>query len=319
MNSGYLSLYDSVFFDESTILSLYLQDGMRISHDGGRTWDRLFVENGGLPEASGGFLLYGLEFLDRQIGWAFGTRLIKTEDGGKTWAALKLPEWIDNQKAKFLNENIGYVAGRGGYCERGTGECNTWLSVYKTIDGGKTWRRSFRTKEFDTPWGIEIVDENIAMIIGGGSSLYRTTDGGRTWKAILRNEIGRVMSISRSSDDRYWLFGKNSIRFSDDIGRTWHKAENLNESVVGHEWWSVDFTDEGLGVAVSEEAVIILTRDNGRTWKQISTNLHVDGKVPVPNNPFNEQFRVVELFGNKGIINGSQRDYLLSIPTNCDD
>jgi photosystem II stability/assembly factor-like uncharacterized protein len=311
-NSGYLSMYDAGVFDDRNILALYSQDGMHVSHDGGKTWERVFIESGGLPKETGGFGLEGLDVLDSRVGWAFGQSLIKTIDGGRTWTNLKLPEWIDNQQVKFLNENVGFIAGRGGFCERGSGRCNTWLSVYKTVNGGRTWRKSFKTKEFDTPWKITFVDENIAMIIGGGGWLYRTVDGGRSWKAILMRDVGRVMSISRSPDGFFWLFGKNSIRFSDDLGKTWYQAENLPRSAVEHEWWSVDFTKDGLGVAVSEDASILVTRDGGRSWNLVTTNLHVNGKLPVHDNPFTEALRGIRLYGDRGIITGSQRDYVIS-------
>lgn len=310
MNSGYLSMSDAVFFDDQKIMALW-QDGIRVSHDGGKTWGLPFAETGELSKATGG--VWGIDFLDAKIGWAFGNGLIKTDDGGQSWKDIELPEWIDNQQVKFLNENVGFIAGRGGYCERGSGRCNTWLSVYKTVNGGKTWRKSFKTKDFDTPWDILLVDENIAMITGGGDSLYRTTNGGRTWKKIIDGKNMSVLSVSRSPDGRFWLFGKNSIRLSDDLGLTWHAADNVDENLVDHEWWSVDFSNEGIGVAVSDDAAVMLTRDSGRSWKQVLTNLHVNGKIPIPNNPFNEQFQGVQLYGDKGIIRGSQRDYLFSI------
>ncbi len=36
MNDGYLDMLDVAFFEEKTIFALYLQDGLRVSHDGGR-------------------------------------------------------------------------------------------------------------------------------------------------------------------------------------------------------------------------------------------------------------------------------------------
>jgi photosystem II stability/assembly factor-like uncharacterized protein len=310
LNAGYLSLYDVGFFDDRNILALYSQDGMRVSRDGGGTWERLSIQSGGIPKET--FGLQGLDLLNSKIGWAFGQSLIKTVDGGRTWANVKLPEWIDNQQAKFLDEDIGFIAGRGGYCERGSGRCDTWLSVYKTANGGKTWRESFKTKEFDTPWKITFVDENIAMIIGGGGWLYRTADGGMSWKAIIKRDFGRVMSISRSPDGLFWLFGKNSIRFSDDLGKTWYQAENVSRNAVDHEWWSVDFTKDGLGVAVSEDASILVTHDSGKSWNQVTSNLHVNGRLLVRDNPYMEALRGIHLYGNRGIITGSQRDYVIS-------
>ena len=266
-------MYDAEFLDENTIFALYLEDGMRMSHDGGKTWRRMFAESGGIPKGSG-YSPHTLEFLYQSTGWAAGSSLISTRDGGQTWQNIRVPEWMDSLKVKFLNENVGYVAGRGGYCERGTGRCKLWMGVYKTTDGGRTWKKSFRTRENTTPWDIVIVDESIAMITADSGWLYRTDNGGRSWKPVLDKDYHHVMSISRAPDGCYWLFGTSSIRVSDDLGLTWKKAENIDEGIVNHEWWSVDFTEDGLGVAVSEEAAIALTRDGGRSWKQVTSNLH---------------------------------------------
>lgn len=307
MNSGYLSLYDAAFLDETTILTLHLQDGFRISNDGGRSWKRMFAESGGVPEATEGWTLNGLEFLDGRTGWAFGSCLIKTVDGGKTWQRIKLPEWMDNIKASFLSENVGFLTGRAGF--RG----NTSLVVYRTRDGGKTWRKSFRTKEIDSPWDLIVVNSKVAMITAGGGWLWRTADGGTTWKKILSRDYGRVMSISRSHNGRFWLFGKNSIRVSDDLGVTWRDAEGLDKSLIDHEWSSVDFMETGLGVAVAEDSAIALTRDGGLTWREIRSNLHSQDRIQVPDNPFDEALRGIRLYGKRGIINGSQRDYIVTI------
>lgn len=323
-NDGYISMYDAEFLDENTILALYPEDGMRMSHDGGRTWQRMFAENGGNPKGTGAYSLSKLDFLDRSMGWAGGSSLVSTRDGGLTWQNIRLPEWMDNLRFRFLNENAGYVAGRAGFCNRDRDRCNTSLTLYKTGDGGKTWKKSFRTREIDTLWDIVIADESIAMMTAGGSYLYRTQDGGRSWKTVLDRDYHHVKSIYRAPDGRFWLFGTNSIRVSDDLGLTWKKAENIDEDIVNHEWESVDFTKEGLGVAVSEDAAIALTRDGGRSWKQVTSNLHYQGKLPVPSSSlygplYYDQLQGIRLYKNKGIITGSQRDYLITIADPTDE
>ena len=311
MNDGYLSLYASVFLEENKILSLYLQDGFRISHDGGHSWKRMF-EPTGIPSATLGYTLQSLEFIDSRTGWASGSCLIATHDGGETWERLELPEWMDNIRVKFQTPSIGYAAGRAGFCNRDRSRCNTSLAVYKTIDGGKKWKLSFRDRKLTIPWDIIAIDENVAMMIGDGRRLFRTQNAGKSWKIVLQQDHGS-MSISTSPNGRFWLFGTNSIRFSDDLGLTWQQATHIDESIVNNEWWSVDFTRDGIGVAVSEEAAIAITRDGGQSWKQVQSNLHINGKIPVANNPFDEQLRSIRLNRNIGIINGSQRDYLLTI------
>lgn len=314
VNNGYLNLYDAVILDTQNILTLHLQDGFRISHDGGQSWQKLYNETGGLPGATGGFRLSSLDFIDPIHGWAGGSCLIKTVDGGISWQNVKIPEWIDNMEIKFLNENTGYIAGRGGSCDRGTGECNLWLSVYKTINGGRTWKRVLKTHDGDTPWQIFAVNEDITMVTFGGGWLYRTEDGGKSWKSVLSGLSQRVMSISRSPNGRLWIFGRCSILRSDDLGVTWIKAAGFPDDVIHHEWWSAAFNETGVGIAVAEDAAIAITYDSGDSWKRVLSNLHFNNKIPVSDCPLDEQLRSVMIRGNKGIIQGSQRDYLFEIP-----
>jgi photosystem II stability/assembly factor-like uncharacterized protein len=310
---AYLSMFDAVYLDEQTIF-LHSWDGMMISYDGGQTWQRLF-EPTGVPGATGGYTIQNLEFLNSKTGWASGTCLISTHDGGLTWANIKLPEWMDNIKVKFLNEDVGYVAGRAGFCDRDRDRCNTRMSVYKTTDGGKSWRKSYSDRKYSVPWDIKILDESVALIQANGNDVLRTDDGGQSWTKVYGREYGGAKSIGSAPDGRLWIFGNKSIFISDDLGRTWLPADNVDETVVNHDWSSVDFTKEGLGVAVSEDAAIAVTRDGGQSWRQVASNLHVNGKMPVPDNPFDETLRGLKLHGNHGIIMGGQREYLIKI---CD-
>src|ERR1044071_8750041 len=82
----------------------------------------------------------------------------------------------------------------------GTGENNSQRSVsygngvYKSDDGGKTWRNvGLKTSEHIGRIAIDPKDSNIVYIAsqgplwgpGGERGLFKTTDGGKTWKNIL--------------------------------------------------------------------------------------------------------------------------------------
>lgn len=82
----------------------------------------------------------------------------------------------------------------------GSGENNSQRSVsmgdgvYKSIDGGKSWKNAGLEKsEHISKIVVDPRDSNVVYVAaqgplwapGGDRGLYKTTDGGKTWKAVL--------------------------------------------------------------------------------------------------------------------------------------
>ncbi len=126
-----------------------------------------------------------------------GTGIYKTEDGGKTWKHMGLSETHHIGRIVIDPENpdIVYVAAIGHLYTR-----NPERGVYKTEDGGKTWKKVLFVD--DNTGAIDIVmdPENSSILYaamwererrawnfvesGDGSGIYKTEDGGRTWKKL---------------------------------------------------------------------------------------------------------------------------------------
>lgn len=113
-------------------------EGLLVSRDGGRTWDRTGPP---LPFAD-------LDFVREDEGWAAGMGQIwHTRDGGKTWEAqLTLPEpdrWQGFTFVRFPSATSGWVL----FClGQGAASQETYL-LYSTADGGRTW-----TPRLIGPW-----------------------------------------------------------------------------------------------------------------------------------------------------------------------
>lgn len=112
--------------------------------------------------------VYAVDFINENVGFVsnYDPNLFKTEDGGESWQVMESPFFI---QIKFLNLNIGFA--------RGT------RIVYKTIDGGNTWIKSF---ESSRPFikDINFLDENNGFLIGDDSLIHKTTDGGTSWQKL---------------------------------------------------------------------------------------------------------------------------------------
>src|SRR5205085_8610095 len=138
--------------------------------------------------------------------------------------------------------NTVFVASFGKYsvpsAERG---------VFKSTDGGKTWKRVLYRddKTGATDIAIDPTNPNVMyaalweayrveyqMSSGGpGSGLFKSVDGGETWREITRNPglpqglVGKItIGISGADSNRVYALIENEnggLFSSDDAGATW--------------------------------------------------------------------------------------------------
>lgn len=110
----------------------------------------------------------------------------KTTDGGKTWTALSVPEQVVGD-AYFHDALNGWAAAQE----------KDMIKVIRTTDGGKTWQSvmSKRTVAQLTGTLIRSAGANDAWVelIGESGmtqtsySLFHTTDGGQSWQTVIAN------------------------------------------------------------------------------------------------------------------------------------
>ena len=132
-----------------------------------------------------------------------GNGVYKTTDNGKNWAWLGLPE--SHHIGKIIvhpsDKNIAWVAAIGHLYSP-----NKERGVFKTIDGGKTWKHSLQIDENTGVIEMDINPKNPDELYacawyrtrrawnfeegGKTSGIYKSSDGGNTWKLISTAAAG---------------------------------------------------------------------------------------------------------------------------------
>ena len=176
-----------------------------------------------------------------------GYGMYKSSDAGKTWQHIGLPEskHIPRVRVDPRNPDIVYAAVLGNIYkptqERG---------VYKSTNGGKTWKKTLFANENAGAVDL-IIDPNNAQVLyattwrvnrtpyslnsgGEGSKMWKSTDAGENWTEISTNKgfakgtLGIMgVAVSPVQPDRVWAMVENKdqggLYRSENGGESWTK------------------------------------------------------------------------------------------------
>lgn len=188
-----------------------------------------------------------------------GDGVFKSTDAGKTWKYVGLTDTrqIGRVRINPKNPDIVYVSALGHVWGP-----NPERGVFKTTDGGKSWRkvlfRSDSAGAFDLvldPTNPDVIYATIwhayrtpwKLVSGGSQSgIFKSTDGGETWKDITRNPglpegvIGKVgIAASPAKEGRLWALieaDSGGVFRSDDAGATWTRT-NAERTLRQRAWY----------------------------------------------------------------------------------
>ena len=183
----------------------------------------------------------------------------KSMDAGETWEFIGLPnsEHVSRIRIHPSNPDVLYVGVIGNLWKP-----NKERGLYKSIDGGKNWKKILFVSD-KAGVGDVIIDPNNSRIIyastwqmkrdgyrmdsgGPDSKIFRSFDEGNTWedistfKGLPNFPWGIVgLAISPLNSKRIWAMieAKNGGLFrSDDGGNSWSKI-NSNRSLRQRAWY----------------------------------------------------------------------------------
>jgi photosystem II stability/assembly factor-like uncharacterized protein len=228
-----------------------------------------------------------------------GNGVYKSIDAGATWQNMGL---ADTQHVARIvihptNPNIVYVAAVGHLFSH-----NTDRGVFKTVDGGKTWKKVLYANDQTGAIDLVINQKTPSVLYaamydkermpwqiiesGPESGVYRSDDGGEKWTRLTNGlpggKIGRIgIDIYQKNPLIVYalLENQNPKTAAAPAGGQVSSTSPLAQGIIGNELYRTD--------------------DGGRTWRKVSGDVNVaGGKAPysfnqVKINPFDDQQVVV--------------------------
>ncbi len=229
-----------------------------------------------------------------------GDGMYKSTDAGKTWKKIGLD--LTQQIARVIidpsNPDIVYVAAQGALYSN-----STERGIYKTIDGGISWKKILYINEKTgaSELSMDAKNPNILyaamwehgrlpwkVISGGpGSGLYKSTDGGNSWDKLtggLPKEMGKMaIAVSPANSEKVYAliesdFEKNAggLYVSNNAGKSFTQV-SAEHKIIQRAWYYIEvFPDPN-----NENTVYVLSApalksiDGGKTWENIQ-GMHGD-------------------------------------------
>lgn len=205
-------------------------------------------------------------FVDPQHGWAVGDRGViwHSADGGQTWQPQQSSTEMRLQSVYFLNRREGWIC--GGKTDPYTH--TTSGIVLHTVDGGRHWRKRSRAGLpalkrvcFFSPDKGFAVGEPSAMFTSG---CFTSDDGGRSWKPLH----GYTKTGWLTGDLIDPLTGALAGAGGKLAAVRRHALEGTRTPPVGMRGLrSMKLLPPTGGWLVGDGALVLRTRDLGRTWE----------------------------------------------------
>ncbi len=214
---------------------------------------------------------------DPKTGDPGGEGVIKSTDGGKTWANINnglKNLYVGSLFMHPINPDI-LIAGAGNISyQEHTG-------VYRSTNGGLTWEQTLNTNG-ESIESVEISTSNPEIVYAGGnSSIYRSEDGGQTWKRVsgggkngwgspgVRAGFPIDFQVDPRNPDRIFANEYGGGNFlSEDGGKTWVDASRGYTGALVRAL-AVDPNEPGRVIAAARSGIFI-SYDGGSNWIGLS-------------------------------------------------
>jgi len=280
--------------------------GVWRTDNAGTTWEPVFDGEGSYSigciamDPDNPFVLWvGTGENNAQRSVSYGDGVYKSLDGGESWTNVGLEdsEHIGKILIDPTDSDVVYVAAQGPLWKAGGDR-----GLYKTADGGETWKRVLEIDEHTGVNDVVMDPRNPDVLIasahqrrrhvwtlingGPGSALYKTTDGGENWRKIESGlpsvDLGRIgLAVSPVNPDVLYAIveaaeDESGFFRSTNRGETWEKRS-------GYETSSPQYYNEIVCDPSDVDRVFLMdtwakvTDDGGKAFRRLyRKNKHVD-------------------------------------------
>jgi photosystem II stability/assembly factor-like uncharacterized protein len=231
--------------------------GLWKTSDGGTTWrpvsDAFFKTSSvgavAVSESNPDIVYVGMGETELRGNIIQGDGVYKSTDAGKTWTHVGLEPTMAIARIRVhpTNPDIVYVAALGNPYGP-----NPERGVFKSTDGGKTWKKTLFRDEKSGAVDLSLDMKNPSVLYAGlwevyrtphslssggpGGGLFKSTDGGDTWTELTKNPglpkpVWGKIGVSVSGADPSRIFAiieapEGGVFLSDDAGATWRMVND---------------------------------------------------------------------------------------------
>jgi photosystem II stability/assembly factor-like uncharacterized protein len=193
------------------------------------------------------------------IAGSYG-KILRTEDGGATWAIQKTPTKAHLQKVIAWDKNTLMAIGDNA-------------TVLTTGDAGKSWQAVkvptyergdvFLTACLEPGSGRVWIAGNMGMVLF-------SDDKGATWNMAHPMEDISWNGVAVTKGQNVWLVGEaGKVQHSRDNGKSWEKVAVQTEASLN----AIAFSDENRGVMVGLSGTILATSNGGKSWEPVPSGI----------------------------------------------
>ena len=232
---------------------------------------------------------------------SFGDGIYLSKDGGRTWKnmGLKSSNHISKIVVHPTNPDVVWVAAQGPLWNVGGDR-----GVYKSVDGGKKWKRVLGDAEWTGATDLLIDPRNpdilyaatwqrhrtVASYLGGGpkSGIHKSIDGGKTWQKLKTGlpsgSVGKIgLAISPQNPDVLYAaietqLKKGGFYRSSNRGMSWTKqSDQISAGTGPHYYQEIWASPHQFDRVYFANNYFKVTNDGGKTFQGVGKAYkHVD-------------------------------------------